>query len=390
MTETQSDSQNVVQNDIMRVQVNNPNIQITNRFREVLNLIPQLVSTGNELLNTDIDKILDEGKEDQINQLLNDLKEPQAMVKEVKQARTNMRKLFNQQRDFFTTEFDNQLTNAQFDKLEDIDKRTKQLKRDLTSRRRTRRWNELKTTFEATLDAYPLIEMLSPKLVDFSTFKLHNPKLVTGAKTAHITDKQRAVVTNTIAKWNNDLSVLQQNAANLNEDDLASLYRDYADLYGDMTAVQNKINFYHQREEANREAQRQAELLRKQQEEAARKQKEAEQAKQQQQQAPATKPQPTAQPKPQPKPVTPPPRKRNEPSKVVESYSWLVNLILTNDNWRNNLMNPQKANRVKLEIIESILVASHTNDSPINNFTHNNPDELFGAIKYIVNNLNLN
>lgn len=396
MADEESKNNNVIQftNEIMDMKVNNPDIQTHSRFKEVLQMIPQLVENANKLLNTDIDDILDNNQEDEVLEIITKLKEPQDMVKEVKQARTNMRKAFKAQSDFYTAQFDKMLENAQFDQLEDIDKQVKQLKRDLSARRRIRRWDELKDTFEAQLDAYPIIETLAPELTDFSRVKMHQPKLVTGAKTAKITDKQRSVITNLVSKWAQDLEQLQQNSAGLTEDDLGELYHDYAQAFGDMSKVQNRINYYKQREEARRQAQIKAQ---KEAEERARQQKELEekhkqqQAKLAKQQTSSNKVQPAPkpiQPTPQiakPKPIPP---RQTEPH-ATEPYKWLIDAILSNDQWRNGLMNPNRAESTKLTIIEALLKSTHKSGSFINKMTHNNQHEVYQTIKYIMDDLNM-
>lgn len=273
-------------------------------FNQVLSQIPKLNAKARSLQEKDINE-LDDDEVTELTREMNDLSKYDKKFKEVEKA---IRKKFNEPRDLIVNEYKERLEKAGFDEFEQNIKKNKQLKRDILANRANKRWAELKTTFDATLQAYPIIQEMAPDLTDFNKFRVRHLKLISGAKTRKVNDKTRSVVTNELYQYSQNLTEIKRNSNEL----LPPYQKMILNAFINEPTSDNlmaQFSVIKQKQTADLKAQ---ELAKKQAEEAKKHQEEL--AKQRQNQ-------PTAQPKPQPI-VNHTPVQSNIPN-----YTWLTNYI---------------------------------------------------------------
>lgn len=348
-----------------------PQLTFDSKFKVVLATIPSIVNQAQQYLKADIASL----NEDDIAKLQDQMKHVQSFNKEITEARRNMRRYFDTMRDQFTTVFDEQLSNAQYDKLANVEKQTKQLKSDILAYRVNHRWADLKPTFEANITAYPIIAQYAQALGDFSAFRIHHPKLVTGAKSGHITDKQRTVINNEIAQWANAITQIRDNAMHLNTRYQNALLQDFIAspttfVADGSSAFIARIQYYQSRQQADAQA------------EAMAKQQAAEMRRRQamaQQQAAAgansAKPQPTPVAQPAPAPYTPP------KVAVTESYDWLINMLFSNPRTKNIHGN----DHVKTDVLFDLFSQINNPQSIFAQKTKQDPKAIIRLVRYIIN-----
>ncbi|MBS4189951.1 hypothetical protein KHA94_06995 [Bacillus sp. FJAT-49705] len=105
-------------------------------------------------------------------------------------------------RDQLIDTLDKRLEGASFNELERAQSDIKQLKKDVDADRCAKRWEEVRATFEANMNRFPLLGEYAPELADFSRFKLLFPKLISGAKTQKVKESDHTMVNETLYAWN--------------------------------------------------------------------------------------------------------------------------------------------------------------------------------------------
>ena len=214
-----------IHTDIAEVQIV-PAITETSNFQRVLLEIPMKVSKANDLLESyreDPELFLESYDEDEINSQIKDMEEVSKFVRNVEKARKEIRSYMNGIRDNIIANLDDRLEASQYTELEKAQGDIKQLKKDLDADRRAKRWEEIKQTSEANINRYPLIGEFAPELADFSRFKMINPKLISGARTRTVREKDHVFVNETIYNWNTALEIIKENEWALSAYDLGVL-----------------------------------------------------------------------------------------------------------------------------------------------------------------------
>lgn len=203
-----------------------PAITETSNFQAVLAEIPLRVQEADTLLaeyranpNAFVDKIDEEALDSQLKSMAN----VSSFVKDIETSRKQIKSYMNNVRDEVLNTLDQRLASASFDKLERAQADIKQLKKDVDTDRRENRWSEIRTTFEANVNRYPLIGEYVPELADFSRFKILFPKLVTGAKTRKVKEADHTMVNETIYGWNTAIEIMKANEWNLAGQELNQL-----------------------------------------------------------------------------------------------------------------------------------------------------------------------
>lgn len=261
-----------------------PSITETSAFQAVLQEIPLRVQEANRLLEeyrTNPDEFLENIDEKALDMQLKQMENVSSFVRDIEKSRKAIRAYMNGIRDKVIEVLDARLESAQYGELERAQADIKQLRKDLEAERRAKRWEEIRVTFEANINRYPLIGEFAPELADFSRFKLIHPKLVSGAKTRKVREADHVFVNETIYAWNTAIELIKENSWELSPQDLNQLLTMFKQNPSielvQREGRQLKINA-EARERARREAEqrrleaeRQARILKqKQQEELAR------------------------------------------------------------------------------------------------------------------------
>lgn len=203
-----------------------PTITETSNFQKVLDEIPMHVEKADKLLKdyrTDKIKFIETVDDDVIEAQLKEMSNVTGFIKDVNTSRTEIRKFFDTKRNEVVAVLDERLAQASFDKLGTAQEDIKQLQKDMSVERAEVRWNELKDTFIANVQRYPLISEFAPELADFSRFRLLNAKLVSGAKTVKITKKHHTTVNEAVYGWNTGIELIKDNEWQLSPHDLNQL-----------------------------------------------------------------------------------------------------------------------------------------------------------------------
>lgn len=331
----------------LTIQVPSAKLEVSPAFKRVLKKIPELNEQSAKIQAVNLDEI----DEDQITELNKQMRDVSQFDKKFKDVQKAIRDSYNTPRDQVLNWFNTQLESAGYDVFEKNIARNKQLRRDVIANRANKRWQELETTFKATLQAYPLVAQMAPKLADFTTFRVRNPKLVSGAKTRKINDKTRAVVTNTIAEYSNALKDIQENASGLKPPYQRRLLEAYVND-PNPTTLMNQTRIISKQQAADEAMQKQL---------AAQK---AAQAKQ------AVK---------QPTPAQPVLRSQQRPAS--QDYSWLLNYIATFPNGRN----VHDSDAVKANVIYDLYHKFTVKSSVWYPHVKGDPSKLVALTKIIVN-----
>lgn len=203
-----------------------PAIIETSAFQAVLAEIPQRVNEADALLadyRRDPDAFVEKIDEETLDAQLKEMSNVSVFVKDIEKSRKEIKAYMNSVRDDVLNTLDLRLTNANFDKLSQAQADIKQLKKDVENDRREKRWAEIRRTFEANINRYPLINDFAPELADFSRFKLLFPKLVTGAKTRNVKEADHTMVNETIYAWNTGIEIMKGNEWGLAGQELQQL-----------------------------------------------------------------------------------------------------------------------------------------------------------------------
>lgn len=223
--QAQAQSLEAVQTDIAEVNLT-PAITETSTFQAVLNEIPMQVGVANKLLDgyrTNPTEFLENVDDEELDAALKQMQHVSSFVRKIDASKKAIKSYFNEKRDTVIQQLDQRLNDASFDKLEAATADIKQLKKDVVADRCAKRWEEIRSTFEANVNRYSLIGEYAPELADFSRFKLLFPKLVSGAKTKKIKESDHAFVNETLYSWNTAIELMRENEWKLAVHDLNQL-----------------------------------------------------------------------------------------------------------------------------------------------------------------------
>lgn len=256
-----------VETSIIQVSVL-PAMKETSTFQEVLQEIPVVVQTATQLLQdyrNDKDTFLETVDEKELDVQLKRMSNVTSFVKEIEESKKAIRRYFDDLKGKAIDYVDERLTQAQYGELQKAEQDIKQLKKDLESERRAKRWEEVRPTFEANINRYPLIAQYAPELGDFNKFKLIHSKLISGAKTRKVTQKTHTFINDEIHAWNTALELIHYNQWGLSPMSLATLLNMFKQNPS-VELVTTEAVRLKQQEEAQRKAQEEAERRRKEEE----------------------------------------------------------------------------------------------------------------------------
>lgn len=288
---------------LVQIQLPDPSVSVSPLFKQVLAEIPELNKKSAAIQKTNIDEL----NEDDITELNKKMRELSTYNKKFKAVDKAIKDAYDTPRDKIRNWYHEQLNAAGFDDFQENIKKNKQLRRDVLANRINKRWEELETTFNGSLEAYPKIKEIAPQLASFTNFRVRHPKLISGSKTKKVTDKIRAQVTNEIADYANAIADIEANTSHL----LPPYQRKLLSAYIENPTPETLLNQTRQLI-----AQQQTDL--KLQEE--QKKRQAELAKQQA----------NTQQKPTTQPTTPPVTpltQATQPTAPADDYTWLINYI---------------------------------------------------------------
>lgn len=226
MTEPQNQNQiEPIHTAIAEINVT-PAVTETSTFQRVLQEIPVRVQEANALLaeyRADPKTFLDKIDDDALDAVLKQMAEVSGFVRDIEKSRKAIKTYMNNVRDGLIQALNTRLDGADFNELERAQTDIKQLKKDIDADRRAGRWEEIRETFMANVERYPLIQEFAPELADFSKFKMLNPKLVSGAKTRKVKESDHTFVNETLYAWNTGIELMKENAWGLTPQDQNNL-----------------------------------------------------------------------------------------------------------------------------------------------------------------------
>ncbi|WP_078598668.1 cell envelope integrity protein TolA [Evansella clarkii] len=203
-----------------------PAITETSNFQIVLQEIPLRVQEANKLLEDyreNPDAFLETIDDATLDGQLKEMAQVSGFVRDVEKSRKDIKAYMNGVRDQLLNTLDKRLEGASFRELERAQSDIKQLKKDVDADRRAKRWEEIRVTFEANVNRYPLLGEFTPELADFSRFKLLFPKLISGAKTRKVKEADHTTVNETLYAWNTAVELIKENEWGLSPQDLNQL-----------------------------------------------------------------------------------------------------------------------------------------------------------------------
>lgn len=212
----------IVETDIAKISIS-PNVIETATFQKVLINIPQHIQKADQLLNAyrlDPNTFVNEIDEDSLNEQLKELQDVAIFARNIEKSRSEIKKYMNTVRDQLIEHLDYKLQSANYAQLEKATTDIKQLKKDIDATRAINRWEELKITFIANIERYPLIAEFTEELTDFSKFKLIYPKLVSGAKTKKVKESDHTFINETLYSWNTAIEIIKENVWELKLKDI--------------------------------------------------------------------------------------------------------------------------------------------------------------------------
>lgn len=186
----------------------------SDEFKNTLKQISEAVNHAQNLVSVQTVSKLDP---ESLETTINDLGQAQSLARNVNKVRRDLKRYLKGRSDKIVDQFDQYLNEAQFDKLSYFDAKAKTLKKELSQYRINQHWEEIKPVFDANLDNYPIIGQLAPALTNFDTFRIRHPKLVTGAKSWRLGDKQMSAVNDDLYAINNCLTDLKNNPMHLGD-----------------------------------------------------------------------------------------------------------------------------------------------------------------------------
>lgn len=202
-------AENIKQNEdsteLIQVQVADPTYQMNDRFIQLSQDIPLLVERAHQLLDQIDEDNLENMDEDQVLEIIKDMREVKPFYKQVKDARDNVQRYLKAAVKTQMAELDTQLANTGVAELEVLISKASDLQRRIQNDRKERRWEEIRTKFEQTINQYPLLKEHIPFQISFDKFKDANPKLVSTAKNANVTSSTFNAITVYIGNLESDV-----------------------------------------------------------------------------------------------------------------------------------------------------------------------------------------
>lgn len=232
-------------------------------FKNTLKIIPETADKVDALLSeyrADPYAFMNNHDEEELDAVVSEINKINQFSNSVKSKRKDIKKYFEDVRDDALSYLDERLRSAEFDRLVTAQSDVKQLKNDLSALRVNSRWEELKPTFEANLQQYPIIASMSEELQDFSRFKMIHGSMVSGAKTKPIKKKDHTDINNIMYGWSTALESIKTNVWGLSDVGLATLLNDFI-KNPTMDVVTSKGQMIKEKEVSDIEAQKQREIL---------------------------------------------------------------------------------------------------------------------------------
>lgn len=223
--ETEPKGNQSIQTAIAEVNIT-PAITETSSFQAVLQEIPYRVQEADKLLEDyrkDPDAFLENIDDAALNAQLKEMETVSGFVRDIEKSRKAIKTYMNGVRDQVIETLDKRLEGASFNELERAQSDIKQLKKDVEADRRAKRWEEIRVTFEANVNRYPLLGEYAPELADISRFKLLFPNLISGAKTRKVKEADHRMVNETLYAWNTAVELIKENEWGLTLQDLNQL-----------------------------------------------------------------------------------------------------------------------------------------------------------------------
>lgn len=368
-------SEETTPQNLFDIQLQNPEIstspELMTRLPEIKQFAQTVKQTNDEIENALQDPTSDI---DEASLQAQDLKKSESIqfIKEAMEGRKKISSIYNSQRDATLNMYDELLNQADFETLTTEDTRRKKLTKDIRAHKINKHWEELKQTFDKTLELYPNIQSSAPNLARFSTFRITHPKLVNGQKSFKITDRIRGIVSTELAQYSETIDTILQNPYQLNDQHVHEMLRQYEGR-PDSSLLNNWAISFQQQEKLDAEREAKA-LERKKQQEAAQSLA-AEQAKQAQEQAASQAPAPEA-PIANASQATP----IVEPAQVsADPYKWVVDYSITNRAFANFHDDPMQAINLVQDLIAQLGVAN----SPVMENVKS-PDQMKDILKYVL------
>lgn len=162
----------------------NDKLMFSGDFNHTLHEISETVERTSKLITTqNLERASENLSLDEIDNVISDLANAQAMARDVEKGRRQLRKAFNVRRDLVVKQFDEKVNKAGYDKLARYHESAKELKRLVRQKRKTERLETIvKPMFNNLVKNYPLLNKLAPKLADSNNFVLNTPSIVGGGK----------------------------------------------------------------------------------------------------------------------------------------------------------------------------------------------------------------
>lgn len=202
------------ENPLIQVEVKQPTYKMNDTFVQISKDIPLLVERANQILSQVDENDLENTDEDDILQVIKEMKEVKPYFKQIKEARMDVKRALNNEVTRQMSLLDQQLSATGVDKLELLINKTSDLQRRIRDSRKEIRWQQLQAKFEATVAGYPLLSQYIPKQLDFNNFKQKNIKLVSASKNGHVTSNMYNIVTKFVGELESDVqSILSMNSS---------------------------------------------------------------------------------------------------------------------------------------------------------------------------------
>lgn len=202
------------ENPLIEVEVKQPTYKMNDTFVQISKDIPLLVERANQILSQVDEDDLENTNEDDILQVIKEMKEVKPYFKQIKDARMDVKRALNTEVTRQISLLDQQLTATGVDKLELLINKTSDLQRRIRDSRKESRWQELQNTFERTVNNYPLLKEYIPRQLNFDNFKQKNIKMVSASKNGNVTSDMYNMVTKFVGELESDVqSVLSMNSS---------------------------------------------------------------------------------------------------------------------------------------------------------------------------------
>ena len=185
-------------------------------FQRALSTIPDQVAKCDSYLalyRMDPEKFIRETDEDEIDDMIRDIKSALELKKPFDESRQMIKRGINQMRDDLVAKYDSILNSAEFSRLSDAENDMKDMKRLLEEHRKKSRWEEIKEVFNNYFETArgQALQQMFPRLADFDRFKETHNKMVSGAKTRNITASDKRDVRQILGSYSDGADLISQN-----------------------------------------------------------------------------------------------------------------------------------------------------------------------------------